>query len=128
MKNLILAVSLIFSFTAKGQTDTVINTPTVLIVPYNRMMHLSDADIDIAQGSEMEIPQMREEFRQQLIKSLNTKFASAYNLDESLHDYVKREEQGADAVYHSLLYESDSVYTLKNPSRFAVKDSLRPKD
>jgi hypothetical protein len=128
MKNIILAALLIFSFIAKGQTDSVINTPTVLIVPYNRMMHLSDADIDIAQGSDMEIPKMREIFRQQLIKSMNTKFASAYNLDETLHDYVKREEPGSDALYHSFLYESDSVYTLKNPSRFAVKDTLRPKD
>jgi hypothetical protein len=118
------------NFSANGQSDSIVaaKTPSVLIVPYSRMMHLSDADIDIANGSDMEIPKMREIFRKELIKSLNEKFAYTSDLNESQHDFVKSEEPGSDAIYHSLLYEQDSIYPLKNPSRFAVKDSLRPKD
>src|SRR5690242_13516792 len=104
MKKIIFALLLTLGFAAKAQTDSTAVSPTVLIVPYNRMMHLSDADIDIATGSEMEIPQMREEFRKELIRSLNKKFASVQDMNETHREFVKSEEPGSDAIYHSLLY------------------------
>jgi hypothetical protein len=101
---------------------------SVLVVPYNRMMHLSDSDIDIAQGSDMDMSAMRESLRNGLITSLNRNFAEVYNVKESSRSFVKDDDGGMDVLYHSLLYESDSIYPLQNPARFAVKDTNTIKD
>lgn len=131
MKKIIFFFLVIGTFSVKGNTPdstSAEKTYSVLIVPYNRSMHLSDSDIDIATGSEMQLPEMRATFRKELVKSLNKKFASVSDFNESSHDFVKDDEGGADYLYHSLLYESDSIYPLKNPKRFAVKDTITTKD
>jgi len=131
MKKIIFVCLLLFAFSVKGITTDSTSAEksySVLIVPYNRSMHLSDSDIDIATGSEMQMPEMRAAFRKELVKSLNKKFASVSDFNESSHDFVKDDEGGADYLYHSLLYESDSIYPLKNPKRFAVKDTITTKD
>lgn len=131
MKNAILVCLLLFTIRAESSLpDSTSDSEniSVLVVPYNKMMHLSDSDVDIAAGSEMNMPEMRATFRKELVKSLNQKFASVKDFNESSHDFVKDDEGGADYLYHSLLYESDSIYPLKDPSRFAVKDTITTKD
>jgi hypothetical protein len=128
MKKLIAAIFILLTSVCESAPDTLSASHTVLIVPYNKSMHLSDADMDISNGSEMEMPEMRETLRDELVKSLNKKFAIVSDYKESSDDFVKQDEGGLDYLYHSLLYSSDSVYTLKDPQRFAVKDTIRTKD
>lgn len=100
---------------------------SVLVIPYMPAMHLSDADVDIADGSQMEIPEMRSALRMGLVKQLNKNFAEIYNMNEMQNDFVKGDNNNLDALYHSVVFQRDSVYTLKFPKKFAVKDTAQKK-
>jgi hypothetical protein len=104
-------------------------TKSVLVVPYMPNMHLSDADVDISQGSEMNMMEVRETMRKGLVKELNKNFEETHDVKvaEVSTDFVRRDNKDMEALYHSLMFASDSVYTLKNPKKFAVKDTLPPK-
>jgi hypothetical protein len=43
------------------------------------------------------------------------------------NDFVKDDNNDIETIYHSVMFQRDSVYPLKNPSKFAIKDSLPPK-
>ncbi len=130
MKN-IFALSVLFLFTIyskAGSPDSSATTPvSVLVIPYNPSMHLSDADMDISEGSEMEMPQMRATLRQGLIKQLNKNFEELYDVKGMSNDFVMDDNKDVNAIYHSVYYERDSVYPLKYPKRFAIKDTVPQK-
>jgi hypothetical protein len=110
-------------------TDSIQTQNTsVLIIPYQPAMHLSDADADISEGSEMNPRQMREALRMDLMKEMNKKFAEVYNLQQqSGRNFVRGDNNETEALYHSLMFSSDSVYPLKDKKRFAVKDTATGK-
>ena len=119
----VLIFVLLFHF-AKAQNDsTSLQKNNVLIIPYNPMMHLSDADQDISEGSEKEIPEVRATLRRELIRALNKQFADLYNVNVIQNDFVGDEKSEEDLVYHTQYYEQDSVYPLRFPSRFQKKDT-----
>ncbi len=114
-----------FLLTTAASTDSsmVNERSSILVIPYMPGMHLSDADYDISNGSQMEMPKMRSTLRQGLLKTLNKQFAEVYNVRGFNNDFVNDDNRDIDVLYHSLLFEGDSVYPLKNPSRFAIKDT-----
>ena len=66
MKNTFVFIFILISTSiAASVPDTVAANPhpSILVIPYMPAMHLSDADVDISQGSEMEIPEMRATLR-----------------------------------------------------------------
>ena len=111
---------------AQSETEESPRKTTVLVIPYQRAMHLSDADMDIAQGSEMDLAMMRETFRNGLLKSLNRTFAEVNDVAGVSNDFVIQSDGDESLLYHSLSFGSDTVYPKKHPSKFAVKDSLPP--
>ncbi len=108
-------------------SDAGIKHASVLIIPYMPAMHLSDADPDISQGSEMNPQQMRETLRMGLLKELNKNFAEVYDMKRVNNDFVRGDNRDTEALYHSLMFSTDSVYTLKDPKKFAVRDTLPKK-
>ena len=113
-----------FASSSVSDTSTVNEQTTVLVIPYMPAMHLSDADYDIADGSQMEIPKMRSALRQGIVNELNKKIAEVYNVQRLNNDFVNDDNRDMDVLYHTLLFEGDSVYPLKNPKRFAIKDTV----
>ena len=107
-----------------SDTSIVNEQATVIVIPYMPAMHLSDADYDIAEGSQMEMPKMRSALRQGIVKALNKKFAEVYNVQRLNSDFVNDDNRDMDVLYHTLLFEGDSVYPSKNPIRFAIKDTV----
>ena len=126
MKSVLTLFIFISHFAGASVSDSsIINEQaTVLVVPYMPAMHLSDADYDIADGSQMEMPKMRSTLRQGIVKALNKKFAEVYNVQRLNNDFVNDDNRDMDVLYHTLLFEGDSVYPLKNPTRFAIKDTV----
>lgn len=110
-----------------ADSSNITPSSSVLIIPYKPAMHLSDADTDLSQGSEMEMPKMRETFRRGMIKALNRDFAEVFDTRMQSNDFVRGDNRDLDLLYHSIYYESDSVYPLKYPKHFTVKDSLPKK-
>ena len=74
MKNFFLFIFFITNvfFSSASLLDSLmVNERTsVLIIPYMPAMHLSDADIDLSEGSQMEMPAMRESLRKGIIKAM----------------------------------------------------------
>jgi hypothetical protein len=107
--------------------DSVISRASVLVIPYNPAMHLSDADADIAAGSEMNMMELRQALRKDLLKALNKDIGEVYDVPGLKNEFVSEGGRDMEVLYHSLLYETDSVYPLKDPKRFAVQDTLAEK-
>jgi hypothetical protein len=97
---------------------------SVLVIPYRPSMHLSDADVDISQGSEMEMPEMRAALRQGIVSMLNKKISEVNDVRGFNNDFVNSDDRDMEVLYHSLLFEGDTVYPVKDPKRYAEKVSL----
>ena len=108
---------------ASQPDSTVAKHASVLVIPYMPAMHLSDADPDISEGSEMEMPEMRKSFRDGIVKALNKNFAEVYDVRGTNNDFVMGSDRDFDVIYHSLIFESDSTYPSKFAKKFAVKDT-----
>lgn len=120
---LFLINSFLLTSAALSDSSMANERSSVLVIPYMPAMHLSDADYDISDGSQMEMPKMRSTLRLELLKTLNKQFAEVYNVRGFNNDFVNDDNRDMDVLYHTLLFEGDSVYPLKNPSRFAIKDT-----
>ena len=120
---LFLINSFLLTSAALSDSSMANERSSVLVIPYMPAMHLSDADYDISDGSQMEMPKMRSTLRLALLKTLNKQFAEVYNVRGFNNDFVNDDNRDMDVLYHTLLFEGDSVYPLKNPSRFAIKDT-----
>ncbi|MBP6333984.1 MAG: hypothetical protein KA444_00830 [Bacteroidia bacterium] len=125
----ILLLACVFSSTqALGTTpDTTSATSSLsnisfLVVPYKPMMHLSDADYDLAKYSDMNPQQVREQLRLGLLKNLNTKLQIEYDAKIPGQDFVQDDQRDLDMIYSSLVFEQDTVFPLKANAK---KDSLQ---
>jgi hypothetical protein len=123
----LLAIFFLAAFHCYAVRDSSTVAPSVIVIPYMPAMHLSDSDPDIATESEMEMPEMRSVFRNGIVKALNKDFAEVYDVKSFAKDYVREADRTLDAVYHSMIFETDSTYPSKYPKRFAVKDTITSK-
>ena len=115
------------SVESSADSTSVVQQPSVLVIPYKPSMHLSDADQDLSEGSQMEMNVMRETLRKGVVKALNKNFTEVYDMRGVSNDFVKSDNRDLDILYHTLFFESDSVYTLKYPKLYAIKDTLPKK-
>jgi len=133
---LLLSFIAVFSF---AQTPDSVNVQTpanpprfsILVIPYNPMMHMSDADQDISEYSEKDIAQVRSIFRQGLVQQLNAKLITTYDTRVPERDFTEQDVNDLDQLYHSLYYERDTIYPIKYPkkdSTLLLKKVFRTKD
>jgi hypothetical protein len=132
MKNFLLIVPVFLLiacnvFAGTSDSSAVVKRNSVLVIPYRPAMHFSDTDTDISSGSEMNVSEMRAILRSGIIKELNKKFAEVYDVKGLKNDFVMDNNTDVEALYHAVYFGSDSVYPLKDPERFAVKDTSREK-
>ena len=86
-------------------------------------MHLSDADQDIAEESQMEIGEVRDAFRKGIVRKMNQRFVEVYDASVPNQNFVGNNVGDIDLIYHSLAFEQDSTSPMKNPKKFAVVDT-----
>lgn len=104
---------------------------SILVIPYIPAMHLSDADFDIAEESEMDQGQVRSRFRAGLVKALNQQFTEVYDIRLPEQDFVEQDMRDMDLIYHSLSFEQDTIYPVKFPqkdSTLLIKKLFRKSD
>lgn len=120
---LLLLVTTSLSLIAQTSDSLPERKMSVMVIPYMPAMHLSDADQDIAEESQMEIGEVRNEFRKGIIKKMNQRFVEVYDAQIPNQGFVANNNGDIDMIYHSLAFESDSTSPMKDPKKFAVKDT-----
>lgn len=109
---------LVCSLKVSGMTpDSVSSEGSILVIPYLPAMHLSDADFDIAEESEMDQGQVRARFRSGLVKAINKQFTDLYDIRLPEQDFVEQDMRDMDAIYHNLAFEQDVIYPVKYPQK-----------
>lgn len=107
----------------------------VLLIPYAPAMHLSMVDAELSMGSGMDIGEVRETLRNNLLRSLNTAMAGDRQVDVLKSDHVAAEDGSDQLIYHSLYYQQDTIWPikfrgldslLKKKVSYTVKNKLRP--
>ena len=113
------------SFSLLGQTSDSLpeRKMSVMAIPYMPAMHLSDADQDIAEESQMDINEVRSEFRKGIVKKMNQRFVEVYDAQIPNQSFVANNNGDIDMIYHSLAFETDSTSPMKDPKKFAIKDT-----
>lgn len=96
---------------------------SVLVIPYLPGMHLSDSDQDIADESQMDLGEMRSTLRFGLVKALNKRFSEVHDTKVIQTNFVRDEDNDLDNLYHALVFEQDSTSPVKDPKKFANKDT-----
>jgi len=122
----LISLSVITSPAFAGEEDSLSIIPeqrqlSFLIVPYKPMMHLSDADNDLARYSEMNQQEVRNQLRLGLLKNLNTKLVMEYEVKIPDQDFVESDDRDLELIYNSLAFGEDTVFPLKANSK---KDSM----
>jgi hypothetical protein len=122
---LILIIVILATTSLQAQTSDSLpeRKISVMVIPYMPAMHMSDADQDIAEESQMEIGQVRAEFRKGIIRKMNQRFVEVYDAQVPNESFVASNTGDIDMIYHSLAFESDSTSPMKNPKKFAVVDT-----
>jgi hypothetical protein len=125
MRIVLLACFYFFLNSTFAQTTekTPPNKPTLLVIPYMPAMHLSDADQDIAEGSQIDLGEVRTKLRTGIVTKMNQRFADVYDARVPDEGFVKSSDRDYDMLYHSIAFEQDSTYPFKNPKKFAVVDT-----
>src|ERR1700690_1244507 len=95
--------------------DSGVSPKKILIIPYNPMMHLSDADHEIAEYSEKSLQQVRAMFRIGISKDVNKQLASMYQSHDMLADMRPEVLRDLDMIYGSVNYSYDTVYSILHP-------------
>ncbi len=121
LKSITLLIVLVPAISIKcalASSDTLAASPptnnlSFLVVPYKPMMHLSDADNDIAYYSEMNPQEIRSQLRMGLLKNLNTKLMLEYETNIPEQDFVQNDERDLEQIYNSLSFGQDTVFPLK---------------
>ena len=126
--NRIFLIVLLFFFSSsplfvKAQDDSSQAVPKVLLIPYSPMMHLSDSDQDISEGSQEEIGEMRQQLRKNLVAAINKQFAEVVDVKMPQRNFVGKTEDDFQTIYHSLYYEQDSTFPSKFPKLYGRKDT-----
>lgn len=121
-----LALAGVLSFSAvQAETvaDSVASPAAVMMIPYNPMMHLSDSDNDIADGSGMNVGEMRQALRADLIKALNKSFAEIHDVKVPARSFVTDANNDIDLIYHSLYYDQQKTFTALFPQKYHRHDT-----
>lgn len=120
----LVAIVLFISGVALAQnSETAQTPPRVLIIPYNPAMHLSESDIDIANGSDLDLGALRKKFRDELLRGLRTALVSDREVSILEDDHVGQQEDVQQVVYHATYYKQDTIWSITKPG----KDSLLKK-
>jgi len=107
----------------------------ILLIPYAPAMHLSTADVDISIASGMDMGEIREKFRNNLLRSLNMAVTGDRRLDVLQSDHVAAEDGSDQTIYKSLYYQQDTIWPLKfrgldsllkKKASYTIKNKLRP--
>lgn len=104
------------------QADLRQSNLSFLVVPYKPMMHLSDADNDLARYSDLNTQEIRHQLRMGLLKNLNTKLVVEYEANIPQQDFVENDQRDLDLIYNSLAFGEDTIFPLKAN---ALRDSLQ---
>ncbi|MBK9524556.1 MAG: hypothetical protein IPO39_07305 [Bacteroidetes bacterium] len=102
---------------ASSPDSTITPSASILVIPYMPAMHLSDADFDIAEESEMDQGEIRTRLRSGLVKALNKQFSEIYDIRVPEQDFVEQDMRDMDIIYHSLAFEQDTIYPVKHPQK-----------
>jgi hypothetical protein len=112
------------ALSAVAQTDSVsqnLNADTVykkiLLIPYNPMMHLSDADNDISEYSGITENQLRSMFRAGLSQQVYEALVGNYSAYSLLSENSKERKEELEMIYGSLNYRMDTVYSVLHPPK-----------
>jgi len=113
----IVGISGAMAQSSKGTTEETTETQReytrILLIPYNPMMHLSDADQDIGEFSELNGKQVRAAFRAGIMSHVGERLSKIYPttslLETSTSDY------DLDMVYSWINYRMDTVFSVTHP-------------
>jgi hypothetical protein len=118
MKSIPLVVLLLSVFFCSAQVQSADSShfqKKILIVPYNPMMHLSDADGAIADYSEKNLQEIRTMFRTGISQYVNKQLLSSYESHDILADMRPEALKTLDMIYGSLNYSYDTVFPIAHP-------------
>jgi hypothetical protein len=107
---------------AKNTADTLYKK--ILLVPYNPMMHLSDADQDIAEYSGANPRQIRERFHTGLTRYVSARLMDVYATQTISSNVLADNDRELDVLYGSFNYKEDTVYPVSHTEK---PDSLHKK-
>lgn len=123
MRCFIITLFSLISFSAFSQVKKDSVNASVLIIPYRPGMHMSDADQDIAEESQMDLGEVRSTIRTGLVKALNQRFNEVHDTKVIQTNFVNDDNNDLDRLYHALVFSQDSTFPAKEPKKYAVKDS-----
>ncbi len=95
----------------------------ILVIPYNPMMHLSDADHEIAEYSQKKPETIRSVFRRGILQSVTGQLFGIGESQPLLSDFSTDIQKDLEMVYGSISYSMDTIFPILHP----VKDSLKKK-
>src|SRR4051812_35408081 len=101
MKAWFLSILLLYSSIAFAG-DTL--RKNILVIPYQPMMHLSDADHDIAEESGMDEAELRAALRTGIVKEINHQAEEVFNVESTGRSFVGSSTGDEDLIYHSIGY------------------------
>jgi hypothetical protein len=94
----------------------------ILLIPYNPMMHLSDADQDIGEFSELNGKQVRAAFRAGIMSHVSERLSKIYPTTSLASTTTS--DYDLDMVYSWINYRMDTIFSITHP---VVDDSLQKK-
>ncbi|MFM2207946.1 MAG: hypothetical protein RL213_1921 [Bacteroidota bacterium] len=107
----------------------------ILLIPYAPSMHLSTADVDISMSTGIEIGELREKFRNGILRSLNSAMTGDRQLEVLQSDHVIAADGTDQVLYKSIFYQQDTIWPmkykgldslLKKKISYTIKNKLRP--
>lgn len=105
MKNLTVIVTLLLlQFNVFGQQDSAKQQAKVLIVPYQTMMHFSDADEDISRFSHKDIGQVRNKLRLDLEANVYHQLLASFDAISLLRATTTNGEEDLNKIYAATKY------------------------
>src|SRR5204863_3164440 len=111
------------SFTTAFHRD---NSKTILFIPYQPMMHLSDADAEIAENSKVSVRQVRVLMRNALNEKLTLRLRENFYVRQLLEIGTTNEKDDLNNFYDSEGFYLSSRDTTKKNSETVVASSDNP--
>ncbi|CAN5631540.1 hypothetical protein BH11BAC1_BH11BAC1_23520 [soil metagenome] len=113
----VLALFLFCQAANAGDRDTTaqFHHQKILIIPYEARMHISDADADISEYSEMTPPQVRSVLRVGITEKLNARLGAGYQTYSLLQDLRPEARQELERIYAAIDYSFDTSYAILHP-------------
>jgi len=99
---------------------------TILFIPYQPMMHLSDADADIAKHSGIKVPQARVQMRDALKERLMLRMQENFSVKELAETGTYTEENNLNDFYDLEGFYLSSLDTDKKNSATILADAENP--